>query len=632
MTGLALSLLLLGCEPPPLVEATCPGDDPTAGVSGCSAGGDHVLEGAPVIGDPSAGGQLSGPPTSPAGRPVPRVIALDFSGSMHGKYVEGGGAAADAACPYVWASPDFGRLLAAGPLATLEEGDDAWVALFNRDVALQGAGGAHTWYRGDGQFEGAFPPPARGAREVERLTRAAALGGVLPPSPYKLAWPDAAAHAGSPNDTDISQALDAAAAVFDGTAGQDGVLWLVTDNIVSTGTGPEPAKNAAFYRKIQQDPRWQVMLAWPVVRGAGLCGRAMMMYGMYYSRHELIGPAEYAALTRGPTAELSADGVVSGLAAFAAEGVKDGGHPLKLKPDYLDTLQVQFTEQLRCPHATPGAPRQCTGELQLTNLLKHRAVEGATVQLSGGRLEAWERGRAGAQRVPGVAPICAGQVGAEAVVGHIGPGETVKVPVSLAVPGVEVQSGGLALAWHNAQHEQFSMLGAVRATIRGLRTELALPHEQLRAVYGVGDLPEIFRNPRTDDLRADVCLRADVENPSYLASLLLLGGLGAAAALALGVGWLVRPAFRTVRLGGRVLGRVRLSRLGRSDVVADGRVVARVKLTAAGGVSVVGVPPYRAARAGDAWELRSGEHDTPLRLELLRVAPRAAGSGGGGGF
>jgi len=213
----------------------------------------------------------------------------------------------------------------------------------------------------------------------------------------------------------------------------------------------------------------------------------------------------------------------------------------------------------------------------------------------------------------------------------IPPGGAATVQVDLLVPAIETEEHTLRDHWENANHERFRMLGSMSVAISELRTSMAVDEAQLGDIYGVSSLPEIFRNPNTSNLNATICLYMGVENPAWLISLLILGGLLLIVlAVALGA-WLLKPVFRVVVIDDVERDRIRVSRIMGATVEHQARKVARVGLRMGGSLRVRGVKPYRIKRIGGHWEFR--DHDQEMgerhRLELRsRSRPSARARGG----
>ena len=572
--------------------------------------------------DRTAGGQLSGEPLSVRGRPIAHIFAVDFSGSMYGKRADWNAKTN----PYLWTNPAWTELMRGGPLAALGADDPTWALYFNTDAVLLGADGARRIDVSIGVGAEDIPTPFIGNSAVIPKVSGAA-GGQLPTTPWTGQFGSLKVNPDAHKKTDIPKAVATAAAVFETRPDRDGILWLITDNIIELGDGAEAANNAAFYQELKSNPRWQVVYAYPITHGDWLNGTTLMAYGMYYSSRLAIEEEAYGDLTRGEPSRLASDAMIRTFAGLSNPASPDPGQPFKLKPDYLDVLKVAFDGEIKCPNADAGQPRTCTATLRIENLLKHRRIDHARFSLSCGKLAAWPVGKSSMDPLLIVRPICPGDVKAvydlPAPIDHDG---FTTIPITLPVPPVEVETHTLRDRWESAQHERFVLVGSVDAAIDGVETSMVISSADMSSVYGVESLPSLFRNPNTDRLRSSVCMMLGVNNPSYMASIVflaLLVVLGGGGLLA----WLVKPMFVNCYVDGVDRGKIRLSRLGWTDVTVDGRTIARAGLSLQGSIQMKSVPPGRVTRRGAEWEYRQSEGDSPRKIELTRRARRSAGPG-----
>lgn len=567
--------------------------------------------------DRTAGGSLSGEGTSARGRPMAHIVALDFSGSMYGGFAKG--TKYDPATnPYLWTTTGWSDMMRGGPLAALGAEDPAWVLYFNTDSVLLGADGAKRIEMSAGVTPRDVPAPLIGApAALQELT--GPQGGHLPADPWAGQFAGVKANPKAYQHTDIPKAVATAAAVFESRPEREGILWLVTDNIIELGEGPEAANNAAFYRELKSNPRWQVVYAYPVTHGDWLKGTTLMVYGMYYSSHLAIEEAAYGDLTRGEPSRLASETMIATFRGLSNPQSPDPGQPFKLKPDYLDVLKVAFDGEITCPNANAGQARTCTASLRIENLLKHRRIDHARFTLSCGKLAAWPVGAKSMDPLLMVRPLCPGSV--QAVYELPAPIEHnafASIPIELPVPPVEMETHTLLDRWESAQHERFVLVGSVDAAIDGVESSMVISSAEMSDVYGVESLPSLFRNPNTDRLRASVCMMLGVNNPSYMASIVFLTLLGLGGGGAGLIAWLIKPMFVNCYVDGVDRGKLRLSRLMWTPVTMDGRTIASAGLSLSGSVKVKSVPPGKITRRGADWEYRQSEGDSPRKLVLSR--------------
>lgn len=648
LTTLCLSLGLAGCgqfEPRGAGDACSPqtvfGADK---VRECRANQAAVLVPERDAADRTAGGLLDGTPlpfgptsTDSDARPLLHALVLDYSGSMFSHCADAGGSGGQR--QYLWSHPGFAALLRDGLLSGVGERDPVHTLVFNRQVialdgdALDGASVPHSFDPASntfdgGSFDGGLPIAPRGAEAALARLTAPELQGSLPADPFRTGFGDA-------SETRLDHVLPALRTLFESYEARDGVAWVVTDNIIETGDGREPALNRRFYRILESDPRWQVVYAWPLHRApaggdAWLCDQTLMVYGLYYSSRERLDERAYQQLTgaRDPSARLGTPAHQAVFEAFADPQSPSPGEPFKLKPEYMDVVRLAFASEVRCPPARVGQPRQCRADLEIENLLPHRTVESLRLVLHNSRTDAYGQlpGQQ-VQRLRTAVPLCAGSVRAEQVLAEpLAPGERRTLPIVLDVGPVTTERHTLADTWENARHEYFAMFGAMHVDIYDLETAMVIEEAQLGSVYGVEAMPAIFRNPSTDELATSICLQMGVHNPTQTASLLLLLLLLLAVLLFLAITWWLRPVYRQLHIDGSERGRVRLVRWRWSDLQTDGRSIARARLGVGGRPRVTGAPGFTVRGVGGhAWE--STERDglgTCYQLELLPLRRRQA--------
>lgn len=617
--ALSLALFLAGCGQ----FALTPADDACAEASSltreeaqaCIQKLPSILASPGDMPDRSAGGLLMGEAPSIRGRELAHVVALDFSGSMYGA-----SAPYDAAGnPYLWTTAGWADMIRGGPLGAVGPSDPLWVLYFNADTVLMGADGARQVDVARGLTAADVPKPLLGGAQA--LTALTAGAGGLPATPWLASFerPDAHKH------TDIPKAVATAAALFENRPERDGILWLVTDNIIEVGDGPEAANNAAFYRELKSNPRWQVVYAYPVTHAEWLHGSTLMVYAMYYSSHLAIEENAYADLTQGEPSKLASQAMIDTFRGLSNTNSPDPGQPFKLKPDYLDVVKVAFDGEISCPDAVAGEARVCKAGLRIENLLKHRRIDHGRFTLTSGKLVAWPVGAGASGPLLTARPLCPNAVHAvydlPTPIEHDG---VATIAIDLQVPAVEVETHTLLDRWESAQHERFVLVGSMDAAIDDVETSMVISQADMAGVYGVESLPSLFQNPNTDRLRSSVCMMLGVNNPSYLASILFLAVIGVGGgASALGA-WLVKPLFVNCYVDGVDRGKLRLSRLGWTPVVVDGRTIANAGLSMQGALRVKSAPPGKVTRRGADWEYRQSESDSPRKIELSRRPRRTA--------
>jgi len=574
-------LILLGCalegagEPFP--------DDPPLSAREIDACLDGAFDEDVEEVDRSARGVLRGPAPSIEGQEIQHVVALDFSGSMYGGYEQGGKPGEE--CPFYWEIPQFESLLREGITEAIPAGAEVNTLVFGKRVHWLGEPSEHA----NKDFTD------------------------LPDAPWKA---DFAKKGRMWDESRMELVLDAATDKFVANERGDGVLWILTDNIVDVGEGPEASYNRRFYERLKEDARWQVVYAFPVHEGDWLCGSTLLVYGLYFSEHERIDQQHYEDLQK----LLSPPKTVSTFAGYANPQSPSPGHPFKLKPDDLELVTPSFDGTVECGAArTTGLTRTCVARVNLDNLLMHRRITGATLRFQSARLDAWDL--SSGERVATAVPFPSHSITAVAKLEEpIEPGENVVLEVELEVPAVETEHHSIRDHWESANHPEFTMVGPMTVEVTGLWTEMAIAEDELGDIYGVESLPTIFKAPTQDNLRQTVCLELAVDNPSYFSSIVLLILGGGGGLLFVGGSFLLKPIYRWLYVDGEQKQQLRISRLLPATVEVDGQKVARLRQTLGGRLRMVAVKPWRLMARGGKWELenRSDEFGTRRTLELKR--------------
>jgi hypothetical protein len=525
----------------------------------------------------------------------------------------------------VWTTPGYRKLLEGGPLASIQPGDPVHAVVFNKHVFALTPDGVVPYDEDDDRWPRGLPPADGDAATVAR--RLTTGEGGLPPVPWAVRFGEKNQH----RESRLPKVLEAAAALFEADEARDGVLWILTDNFIDEGEGPDVEANEHFYETLRDDPRWQVAQAWPVSAAPWTCGGTMMVYGLYYSSREIIDGADFDELDGAK--RFGSPSIHEAFSEVASAASPSRGEPFRLKPSHVGVVRVRFGGDVVCAEAPPGVPRACDATVVIENLLPHRQLDSGTLTLSNRRLDGLALDGEQAVRVSTVAPLCGGTVRQTLSWDRpVPPGGTLELRTTLEVPAVDVVGGSIPDAWTNVTHDEIVMLGELDATIEKLQSSLVVPPDALASVYGTSKLPEIFRNPRTSDLTARVCASMKVPNPSWLPSLLLLLLLGGGAAVVTGGATVLRPRFRTLRVDGTDRGQLRLSRLGWTPIELDGGTVAHAGLTLGGQPTLRPAKGLKAVRKGNVWEVGDAGRDRVRRIELTHRGSAPSRSSGSSSF
>jgi hypothetical protein len=564
------------------------------------------------IADSTGGGRLRGAALPIAGRRLRHAVALDYSGSMYGGYDDEEPGASPCGWhfednrhvrngTYYWEKPEFAQFLADGPLGALTGTEPVHPMAFNHSVTVLGADGTFsTFDEAAGRFPGTLPPPVHG-RDAVLAVLTATGAGRLPANPAKAPF-------GDPQQTRLKGVLDAASALFESFDERDGILWIVTDNIIEQAPpgAVEVARdvlyNQEFYETLRDNPRWQVIHAWPVHRAPWLCSSTLMVYGLYYSSRLRIDEHNYRELCRGAEAQLAHEHQIAAFKRYAHAASPSPGQPFKLKPHDIDVVEISFVGQVRCDPVKVGMVGECRAQIKVENLLHHRRIDAAEIVLVNGRCDPWGLRSRRLWPVRIASPFCAGTVTKTLALPHpILPGRPEKLTIRFPSPPVETVRNTFADHWESANFDRFLMLGRMNVGIRNLATSMVIKEEALQDVYGVQSLPTLFRNPSTDNLQTSICLPLSVQNPSFFASLVLVALIATAVLMVVLVLWLLKPSFRTVLIDGVDQGRFRLMRIGSHDLRHRNERIGRAKLGWNGAPALRGVTGHKIRKEGNHW-------------------------------
>jgi hypothetical protein len=562
--------------------------------------------------DSTGGGRLHDAALPIAGRRLRHAIALDYSGSMYGGYDDEKPGASPCGWhfegnrhvrngPYYWEKPEFARFLADSPLGALTGTEPVHPVAFNRFVTVLGAdGNFNTFDEVAGRFPGALPPPVQG-RDAVLAALTASGSGRLPANPVQAPF-------GDPRQTRLKGVLDAASALFESFDERDGILWIVTDNIIEQAPAGavEVARdvlyNQEFYETLRDDPRWQVIHAWPIHKAPWLCGSTLMVYGLYYSSRLRIDERNYRELCRGDGAQLAHERQIAAFQRYAHTASPSPGQPFKLKPHDIDVVEISFVGQVRCDPVKVGMAGECKAQIKVENLLHHRRIDAAEIVLVNGRCDPWGLRSRRLWPVRIASPFCAGTVARTLALPHpILPGRPEKLAIRFASPPVETVRTTFADHWESANFSRFLMLGRMNVGIRNLATSMVIGEEALQDIYGVESLPRLFRNPSTDNLQTSICLPLSVQNPSFFASLVLVALIAAAVLIVALFIWLLKPSFRTIIIDGVDQDRFRLMRIGSHDLHYRSQRIGRAKLGWNGAPALRGVAGHKIRKEGNHW-------------------------------
>ncbi len=593
--------------------------------------------------DPTSGGRLSGPAfTGP--RAYSAVLLLDYSGSMFGGYDR----PAQTSCPrcqaqgtrrnaqpYFYADPQFRDFVAGLLDAVTPPGSSVGIRpiLFNRSL----------WRFTEGKATALTPAtmstvPTWTASTMTGPALSQALAQI-PSDPFR-ATGDAA------NETHIKPALQSAVQLALST-GDEGLIFLVTDNIADQSgggvTADDARRNLEFYEYLKQEPRLQLVYAYPIhdaEKCTWLCGSSLFVYALQVSKRQRADTVEVDRLSGGHLGggAANADGIlwngdVQRLAAAHAgrSPANIAGVPLRLKPMDLNAVNVSFERTpegklrpLRCARSAEfGDTVPCVASLVVTNTLRHERIDSARLLLEGGTL--LPHTKDSAARVRWASAVCKGTIKATKatasvdddgafVLGPIDPGKQQQLQVKLLLPAVTVAATTIGDIVDVAFADAIVVEGPMTAKVMDVRTSLLVPVSERDAVYGAKALPRIFTDRSEAEVAASFPVVAVVNNDGKVAAWLLLGGL---LLLLLVVGtlmFILQPAYCTLLVDGSEHDRYRLIRFSSRKVELRSVLYGRVK-RGVGAPTFVPVRGAQARRTGAAWAV-TPPAGSEARLEL----------------
>jgi hypothetical protein len=440
--------------------------------------------------------------------------------------------------------------------------------------------------------------------------------------------------------------------------GEDGLLWIITDNISDrSGAGvssADAARNLAFYTALNNDARLQTVMAYPLhddKKCTFMCGTSLFVYGIHVSTRTRNGAAEVNRLAGGhlKDGDASADGVLwnQQLKASASKHAGSGrrpeivGVPLRLKPMDLDVVSVKFEEDekgrarpIRCRRTAEfGSKVPCVATVVVKNNLRHQILESATVVFENGVMiphKAREK-----KRLKWCGAVCAGAVEtyneklkkqSEFPIRELGPGKEQKIRVLMVLPAVTVAPSGVGDTFDTAFTDTVYLSGDITARVKDVKTRLDVDAEQRREVYGADALPSIFKARSQTEVRVQFGASVPVQNDGRLAALILIGGL---LLLLLLLAFLIMRFQRvavTAFVDGVEVDRMSLPRISSRKLEVNGQRYGKVKRGWSRRVSFVGARGVKTKKQGSAWIVEP-TGGMEKRVEL-KMGWRSRGGGG----
>lgn len=631
-----------------------------------------------AITDPTAGGKLSGNAATGV-RAMKEILLLDYSGSMYGGYSRNpppncprckATSEKRNAQPYHFELPEFRALVASWLDGVAPEGSDIKMQplLFNKFLWLPTPTGAV-------QVTSAAQLTYPWQLSKMKMTDVAEALRVIPADPFR-------ATSTAANETHMRPALEQAMSFLGG----EGIIWFITDNISDqsgTGTSPDDAaRNLAFYNLLRDDPRLQLVYAYPLFDGDDkctfLCGSSLFVYGIHYAPTQRASFEEENRLSGNhmSTTEPSADGLLwnaalrdegkkhAGVWSTGGDGSEMAGVPLRLKPMDVGIVEVDFKRDekglpvpIQCKQTSEFGQRiPCRATLVVKNRLRDQIISSMSINLQNDVLLPRSAGKQ--QRTPWASAVCSRYVSIREVAGadsveqvnedgsiqpntqpntqpnaqpnvgasstrfllsNLRPGQSRNVEVTIMLPAISISPASLGEQLDVAFTDKLFLEGSMRAKVENVRTQLIVPAEQRQSIYGAGNLPALFTSKSQSEVQVRFPVKVPVNNDGKLRAFFLLAALILAAVL---IGFILfrwQPTFVAVVVDGVELERMRLLRFDSRAVEYRSKTLGRVS-RGAGAASFTPSRDAQAKRSGSAWILT-----WPGGLEQ-RVEIKAAGA------
>lgn len=328
----------------------------------------------------------------------------------------------------------------------------------------------------------------------------------------------------SADDIKFTRMPDAVRELLARLGGRKAVLWMLTDNIVDQGASQEAADTREFYSLLAKDPRVQMVYAYPMQREPINRISTLMLYGIVLGSQQ---PFNLEELKRWEEEYISAERVREFM----------GGAPFQMKPLERNTVELRLKEELKLDAVDEDSPLSGTVEINIVSKFNYHVITSATIELIATDLEPE---RASISRVSGSEFSFSPEQ--PYTVKNIRPRSEASLNVTFTTPRVTVNPSrnGFSTLFADIFDEEFRMQGSLKARVKDVQLRLELP-ENMRRVFGAGDIPQIFRPEIVDMDELQMEMAPKVKNSGgRLLLFLLLGTLLVSGMIALGV-WLLLP-------------------------------------------------------------------------------------------
>lgn len=580
-------------------------EDPSqhASLEQCEMNSATILTGSEMTIDQSAGGRLSGDPQNwAADGDFPIIIGMDHSGSMYPGYIKG---ELRNNRPYYWTLPEFQDLLNKSVFSY--SGPQKYEMYLFNDVATM-VGKNLT-------------------REKAKRVFTNGPGGKLKSTPMAF-------H--SANEYQKTKPLEfirKAEKTLQASKAKGGVVWLITDNIADIGTSSEASETRRFYEYLEQTPQWQVIQAYPITKGDWLGGSTLMLYGLHYSESSLHNKVSYESWTKTAGAPLEENRLRTAFAPFSSNSTECGlppeslGSAVRLKPNYLDIVTIEFVGEIECQTASIDAKsRKCSLDVAMTNKLPHRTVTNATISLeSNGLLPHNTRTKSVFYQAT---PLEKGALSytftiPNSDISSLKPSQKEVIHIEEGIVPPRIENHTLMDLWQSANTPRFTLNGSVEVNIEGLKTQTTINSSCMKGVYGVETLPTIFNDFKSDEMSDTRCMDMTTRNPNTTFAIVTLCIIAGVTVLTLIIIGFFRPKYYRVYLDGEMVDNpIRfIPMITKYPIVHKNSELAKVKLSGSGTIVVTGVSCSieRSLSESNTWELTENtEYGSTFRVQVKK--------------
>lgn len=549
--------------------------------------------------DGSAGGQLSGPTISwDQSVDFPIIVALDHSGSMYPGYKKGKPYAKE---PFYWTTPGFINLLQES--ATQYESSNYHVRLYNSSVTVLGDGLSNT----------------DALNKIRQLPKT--------PRDYYGTWDPA-------QSTVPLNVIKSAEKLIAKSDSQTGIVWLITDNIADVG-GDEAQHTARFYQYLSSTPQWQMVRAYPVTNADWLGGSTLMFYALQYSTREMHTQNTHDSWVKSSGSPLNTTTLQNAFKPVSTPSSSECnihedmvGHAVQLKPNYLDIVNVGFSSEIECKKGTTSSSkdRSCSANIYIKNALSHRRITEAEISIKSNALIPFNSRSKEIfkQAKPYEAGVVSMQVNMPGDIAELKPFDKVENKLEVKVKAPEIETQTITDLWMSANTPRFTLSGSVDVEVHKLKTVTEINTSCMANVYGVNQLPSIFADFKTDEMKDTACMDLVTHNPNTTFAIVVLSIIGAIVTAVFVIVAFFRPQYHRLYLDGTHIDQpaVRfVPYVTTHPVKADGMEIATIKL-GKGGRFVVRSSNARVEKShtgGNQWSIiedgEFGNKEFTLRVE-----------------